>query len=58
MNGDTIQMSFFDYFMEDEQTFEHLKDNIVNTMKDKSETNISIEEVDLDEDIEMEMELI
>lgn len=37
---------------------ESMKDNIVNTMKDKSEANISIEEVDLDEDMEMEMELM
>ena len=42
----------------DEQTFEHMKDNIVNTMKDKSEVNISIKEVDLDKDIDIEMELM
>ena len=42
----------------DEQTFERMKDNIVNTMKDKSEASISIKEVDLDEDMDMEMELM
>ena len=31
-----------------------MKDNIVNTMKDKSEASISIKEVDLDEDMDME----
>jgi DNA modification methylase len=42
----------------DEQTFERMKDNIVNTMKDKSEANIYVEEVDLDEDMDVEMELM
>lgn len=42
----------------DEQTFERMKDNIVNTMKEKSEANIYVEEVDLDEDMDVEMELM
>lgn len=35
-----------------------MKDNIVNTMKEKSEANIYVEEVDLDEDMDVEMELM
>ena len=50
--------SYMNRMEKDEQTFERMKDNIVNTMKEKSEANIYVEEVDLDEDMDVEMELM
>lgn len=42
----------------DKQTFEHMKDNIMDTMKEKSNSIVTIEEVDFDDEMDIEMEFM